>query len=184
VGTQIRFWMDAYKNPEKSKEAGRPVFDTVAWCEKRVVGEPDTVSGPVHKMQPDPRVEFAEGWAKFLADNASEGIVGTPLTSVPWLERGDVETLAFAGIKTLEALASVSDGAISSIPGGLALRKKAADMIQAAASSAPLQRLSEENADLRAQVQALQESVRELRAASEGVEPPKRRGRPPKQPEV
>lgn len=162
MGTQVRFWMDAYKNAEKSKEAGRPVFDTVPWCEIRVLGEPDTVSGPVHKMQPDPRERFAAGWAKFQQDNASEGIVGTPLKAVPWLERGDVETLAYAGIKTLEALASVSDGAIGSIPGGIALRRKAAEMVKAAKDEAPLQRMSDEIAKRDEQIAALKAQVAEI----------------------
>lgn len=162
MGTQVRFYMDAYKNAQKSEEAGRPVFDTVPWCEIRVLGEPDTVSGPVHKMQPDPRERFAAGWAKFQQDAASEGLVGTPLKTVPWLERGDVETLAYAGIKTLEALASVSDGSIGSIPGGLALRKKAADMLKAAKDEAPLQKMADELARRDEQIAALKAQVAEV----------------------
>ena len=157
--------MDAYKNAQKTAEAGRPVFDTVPWCEIRVLGEPDTVSGPVHKMQPDPRERFAAGWAKFQQDNASEGLVGTPLKTVPWLERGDVETLAYAGIKTLENLASIADGSIGNIPGGLALRKKAQDMLKAAKDEAPLQRMSDELAKRDEEIKALKAQMAEVLAA-------------------
>jgi len=162
VGTQVRFWMDAYKNTAKTAEAGRPVFDTVPWCEIRVLGEPDTVSGPVHKMQPDPRERFAPAWAKFQQDNASEGLVGTPLKEVPWLERGAVETLNYAGIKTLENLASVADGSLGNIPGGLALRKKARDMIAAAKNEAPLQKMSDELAKRDEQIAALKAQIGEI----------------------
>lgn len=140
----VRFWMDAYKNPTKSAEAGRAIYDTIPWCEIRVPGESDTVSGPVHRMQPDPRVRFPGAWAAFEKDNASEGLVGTPIRFVPWIERGDVENLAHSGIKTLEQLASVTDGNLSNIPGGIALRQKAKDFIRTAKDSAPLERMSEE----------------------------------------
>lgn len=154
--------MDAYKNEAKSKEAGRPVFDTVPWCEIRVLGEPDTVSGPVHKMQPDPRERFAAGWAKFQQDGTSEGITGTLLKHVPWLERGDVETLAFAGIKTLENLAGVSDGAIGGIPGGLGLRTKAQEMLKAAKEEAPIQRMSDELRKRDAEIASLKAQIAEI----------------------
>jgi len=32
----VRFWMDAYRNEAKTKEAGRVIFDTVPWCEIKV----------------------------------------------------------------------------------------------------------------------------------------------------
>lgn len=175
MGTQIRFWNDAYKNEAKSKEAGVPVFDTVPWCEIRVVGEPDTIAGPVHRMQQymsEPA--FLAGFEEFKRNNASEGIIGTPLSKVAWLERGEVETLAYAGIRTLENLAAVSDGAITRIPGGLAMRKRAADMLAAAKSEAPLQQMSDELAkrddeirNLKAQITEILASKRKRREAAE-----------------
>ena len=162
MGTKIRFWMDACKNEAASKDAGRAIFDTVPWCEKGVVGEPDTVSGPVHKMQPDPREQFPAAWAAFQRDNASEGLVGTPLREVPWLGRGEVETFMHAGVKTLEQLAGMSDATITGLPGGIAMRKKAKDMIAAAASEAPLQAMQDELAKRDEQIASLREQVAEL----------------------
>lgn len=170
MGTQIRFWMDAYKNEPKSKEAGLPVFDTVPWCEIRVLGEPDTVSGPVHRMHPDPRLEYATAWEHFQRNNATEGIIGTPLNKVAWLEAGEVETLRGAGIRTLENLASVSDAAITRIPGGIAMRKRANDMLAAAKAEAPLQQMADELAKRDDEIRNLKTQIAEILAA-------KRKGR-------
>lgn len=162
MGTKVRFWMDAYKNEAASKTAGRAVFDTVPWCEKGVVGESDTVSGPVHKMLPDPREEFQAAWAAFQRDNSSEGLVGTPLREVPWLGRGEVETLLHSGVKTLEQLAGMSDATITGLPGGLAMRKKAKDMLKAAEESAPAQALAEELAKRDSEIQSLKAQIAEI----------------------
>jgi hypothetical protein len=169
----VRFWMDAYKNAAKTAAAGLPVFDTVPWVEIRVPGETDSISGPVHRMDPDPRARFPEAWAAFQRDEKSEGMTGTPLTVVPWLEKGDVETLRYAGVKTLEQLAGLSDGVLGNIPGALSLRQKARDMTRAASDAAPLQAMSEELQKRDAEIASLKAQVAEILEV-------KRRGRPPK----
>lgn len=166
----VRFWMDAYENPAKSKEAGRKVYDTVPWCEWRVPGESDTNGGPVHLLaregpRRDPKVRFPEAWAAFERDNASEGLVGTPLKFVPWVERGDVENLAHAGVKTLEQLASITDGNLSNVPGGLGLRQKARDFIKVAEDAAPVERLSEELAKRDSEIAELKSQMAALMQA-------------------
>lgn len=182
----VRFWMDAWENPTKSAEAGRKVYDTVPWCEWRVPGESDTNGGPVHLLaregpKRDPRVRFPEAWAMFERNNASEGLVGTPVKFVAWLERGDVENLAQAGIKTLEQLASVTDANLGSIPGGLKLRQKARDFIKAAADSAPMERMSEELAKRDAIIADLKAQMAEvLRATGGAVKVRRRPGPKPK----
>lgn len=163
MAAQIRFWMDAWKNPAKSLEAGRPIYDTVAWFEKRVPGEQDTISGPVHRS-PKVKQDFAAAWAAFERDNASEGAVGTMLEQVPWIERGEVENLRYSGIKTLEALASVSDANVTKIPGGLKLRERAQAMLKASESAAPIQALGEEVAALRAENESLRAQMAEFLA--------------------
>jgi hypothetical protein len=164
VGTQIRFWQDAYKNDAKSKEAGMPVFDTVPWCEIRVLGESDNVRGPWHKMPPHVHETWRASFDHWQKDNSTEGIIGTLLEAVPWLERGDVETLRHAGIRTLENLAAITDTSIGKIPGGLALRKKAAEMLAAAKDGAPLQRLADELAKRDAEIAALKVQIADVLA--------------------
>jgi hypothetical protein len=180
-GPVVRFWMDAYLNPQKTKEAGRNIYDTVPWCEIQAPGERDNVRGPVHRLFPDPRVRFPEAWEQWKRDNSTEGMVGTPLKMVSWLEPGEVETLKYAGIRTLEDLADLHDGNVTKVPGGLALRKRAQDVIRAAKEEAPLQRMSEENAKLSAEVAALREQVSAL-AQGRPLPVPERRkpGRPRK----
>lgn len=162
MGSQIRFWKDAYKNVAKSAEAGIPIFDTVPFYEVRVLGERDNVKGPWHKAPDAMREEWAAAFKQWEADNSSEGVIGTPLAMVPWLETGDVETLKYAGIKTLENLAAVTDGAIGNIPGGLALRQKAKDALRAAKEAAPIQRMSEELAKRDEEIASLKAQMAEI----------------------
>jgi hypothetical protein len=162
AGVGVRFYEDAYKNEAQSKEAGRPVFDTVDWCEIRVLSERDTISGPVHKMSPDPRQRFPEAWAQYQRDKSSEGLVGTPLREVAWLGRGEVETLKHAGIKTLEQLAGINDANVTFMPGGIGLRQKARDMVKAAKDAAPVQAMSEELAKRDAEIASLKAQVAEI----------------------
>lgn len=158
----VRFWEDSWKNAAESSKAGRDVFDTVTWCEIKVPGERDTVTGPVHKMQPDPRLRFPAAWAAYQKDNSTEGIVGTPLKEVAWLSRGEVETLKAAGLRTLENLADLNDANVTSLPGGLALRAKAKATIQATKDGAPLQKMAEELAKRDAQIADLKQQMADL----------------------
>lgn len=162
MGTQIRFFKKPYRNTVKTAEAGTPVFDTVDYYEIRVLGEPDTHSGPWHRASPEVQTQWAAAYQAWTKDNATEGIIGTPLEQVPWLEAGEVETMRYAGIRTLENLANVADGSITRIPGGIALRKKAQDMLAAAKESAPMQRMSDENASLRQEIASLRDQLREI----------------------
>lgn len=158
----VRFWEDSYPNATKTREAGTPVFDTVDWCEIKVPGERDTISGPVHRMQPDPRVRFPGAWAQYQKDKSSEGLVGMPLKEVAWLARGEVETLKAAGLKTLENLADLSDANVNCVPGGLALRAKAKAALQSAKDDAPVQKMAAELASRDAQIAELKLQMKEL----------------------
>jgi hypothetical protein len=162
AGLMVRFWMDALKNEAKSSETGTVVYDEVPWIEIKVPGERDTVAGPVHLMQPDPRQRFPQAWAKFQSNHATEGLTGTLLRETPFVTRGDVEALAYHGIKTVEQLSSVSDGNIGNIPGGMTLRTKARAFLKAATEQAPVQKMAEELAKRDEQIKALQEQVKEL----------------------
>jgi len=165
VGTQIRFWKDPYKNEAKSSVAGVPVFDTVDWYEVRVLGESDTSTGPWHRAPPALQAQWQKAHAEWTRDNATEGIIGTHLSEVAWLARGEVETFKYAGIRTLENLAEVADTAITRIPGGLAYRQKARDTLAAAKSSAHMQQMSEELAKRDEEIAELRVQVKEILAA-------------------
>jgi len=176
----VRFWMDAYRNEAKTKEAGRVIFDTVPWCEIKVPGEHDNTLGPVHRMNPDPRQRFPEAWAAFQRDNTAEGFTGTPLKEVAWMERGDVESLAYAGVKSLEQLASVTDANLSGLSGGLSLRTKAKAALEQAASAAPALALKEELAQRDTQIAAMREQIAEMQATIKAANLKKKPGPKPK----
>lgn len=162
MGTQIRFWKDSYKNAAKSAEAGLPVFDTVDWYEIRVLGEADTATGPWHRAPENVRAQWKRAHDEWTRDNATEGIIGTPLSEVPWLSKGEVETFKASGIRTLENLAEVADNAITRIPGGIAYRQKARDTLAAAKDSAHAQRMSEELAKRDEEIAALKAQMAEI----------------------
>lgn len=133
----------------KQKKLGYRVYRDVPWCRIMIPAERDVYDQPViheddHPNSPKNR--FPLQWARFQAGQSQEDI-GMPLAEWPQILRSQAETLAGMKIKTLEALASVSDaGLINLGPGYMALRQKARDYIKKAKEDAPFEQIREEMA--------------------------------------
>jgi hypothetical protein len=162
-----RFYTMPVKDEHASANEGRPIFYDKEYIEIRAAGNQNNiVQRP--SMQQD-RERFSRQYAAFKQGN-SEQVVGTPLTEVTWLTRSQVEELAYVRIRTLEHLSSVSDDICSKMPGLQDLKRKAAQVLEAAEAVAPITALQEENEGLKAQVAALTNQVKELTAAMKKAE--------------
>ena len=206
----VVFFTDDMLNEQKSKAAGRPIYDPVERCEIRIPGSPD-VQRPV--VTDKERQRFPRQYAAFKAATSQDAVSGTPLKEWPWMSTSQVKELAHFGIRTVEHLAGLADGAIQQLgPGWLQMRQHARDWLLKAESSAPLVALRAENESLKQRLETLegmvQRQAQEIAASREGVTPaatpapavdiaamvreqlaavlaaqapaPKRRGRPPK----
>jgi hypothetical protein len=183
----IRFEKLPKQNAERSREAGRPVYEDVEYIEIAVPGDKSNI---VHKPVTDEhrrkyRAQYAD-WKSGQEDAVS----GTPLSEWTALGRSQVEELLYFKIRTVEQLASVSDGNLQHLGHGyLELRRKAADYLAAAKDNQPLLAMREELATrdntiatMQAQLKQLGEALERARAQAAGEdESPKRSpGRPRK----
>lgn len=156
----IRFERLPKQNAEKTLAEGRPVFDDVEYIEIAVPGDKSNI---VHKPVTDEhrrkyRAQYAD-WKSGL-----EGVTsGTPLAEWPAVGRSQVEELLYFKIKTVEQLASVSDGNLQHLGHGyLELRRKAADYLAHAKENQPLLAMRAELASRDNTIATMQEQLLQL----------------------
>lgn len=154
----VKFYTRPKENEAKSTEAGRPIYDDVDYVEIRTPGNStNVVQRPVTEMD---RKRFPQQYAAFKAGDM-EQITGTPLAEAPWITRSQVEELAYLRVRTMEQLANVNDDVCTKIPGLFKLKQRAQQMMAKAEHEAPFIKIQEENAELRNNLESLQQTVQE-----------------------
>lgn len=137
----VAFSVEAVKNESKSLEEGRPIFDEAEFVKIMVPGDRNNVvHRPVNAEDKQRFQRQLEAWRGGKDDPAGSG---TPLREWAGLSRSEVAELAHFGVRTVEALASLSDGNARNIGPILRLRKKAQEYVAAAKEAAPTQKLLE-----------------------------------------
>jgi hypothetical protein len=116
----VEFFVKAIENPNKTREAGRPIFDDVEMVR---IGFPAdnkrVLVAPAHEMHYVPHAKqqmtyaqrFAASYAAFKDEN-EDFVNGTPLTEAPFLTNALREELKTQKVKTVEQLAGLPDVAI------------------------------------------------------------------------
>ncbi|RAK51198.1 hypothetical protein [Phenylobacterium soli] len=156
-----RFYMRAVQNNFKSNLEGRPIFDEVEFVEIHVPGDRGTISDrPVNASD---KARWPREYAAFKA-NEEIPEEGTPIGEWPAINRSQAEELKHAKVRTVEQLAALPDEALMRVVpmGGFSLRDKARRFLEAAASTAPMEKLSAENDELRTTMAAMQEQMKLL----------------------
>lgn len=153
----IQFYKRPVINPSKSTAAGRSVYDEKDYIIIRTPGSQlSVVESRVVGTKYEKR--FAKQYAAWKADqNVAQS--GTPLEAFPFLvgKVGLIAELKYLNIQTVEQLASVSDGGLQSFMGGFELRKRAQEWLESTTGTdAQLATLAEENAKLKARLDALE----------------------------
>lgn len=147
-----RFYVEAQENPAKSAAAGRPVFDDVEMIEI-IIDRTDTRQRPVTKADIE---AYPALYLAFKQGESQEKAEGTPLREWPPIKRSQAESLAAAGIRTVEHLAGASDGKLQQIGPLMALRTKARDWLEEAQKGAGMSALRAENESLKNRLQAVE----------------------------
>lgn len=151
-GIYARFYLVPKKNEALSAEKGMPVFEDKEYIELIAAGNStNIVRRPIYEA--DKRM-YRQEYALFKQGD-EEQIVGTRLTEVPWITRSQVEELMYRRIRTLEALADVSDQDCN-VPGMLDLRRKAQAWLTKAQEAAPFTAMQAEMDEMRKTIAALQ----------------------------
>lgn len=160
----VHFYMHPHPDKEATAREGRPIFTSREYVSIIVPGDKlNIVRRPASDMD---KRRFATKYAAFKAGN--EQIAnGTPLESVPWITREQVEELKYFHIRTLENLAELADSHAQRFMGIHKLRQKARDAIALAKENAPALRLAEETRKKDEQIAVLQKQINDLAALVE-----------------
>lgn len=197
-GNVVQFWEKPVQNKVATANNGRPIFYKALMAR---------ITSPAMKTQtPDQEVRLTDengtvirrkvrfvnadtGKVEYWEDHFREQLrafedgrktdgTGTPLESYPKLDVAQIAMLKMQGIHFLEQLSCVPDSQLGNLgPGGRSLRDGANAYIEAAKGNAPMDKLAKENEDMRAQLAALQENMKQL---TELKPEPKKRGPKPK----
>lgn len=168
----IEFSVDAVENPEKSRKEGRKIYDEVEQVTIKFVGDRNReLVAPAHSFSHRDRdtgepvsyaMRFPKHYEAFKAQRKFIGD-GTPLSEAPFISVAQRAELAHVNIFTIDALANVPDSIGPKLGSGWrTMVEQAKAWIDKARGNAVEMRLSAENADLRAQMEAMQAQIAQI----------------------
>jgi hypothetical protein len=179
-GVVAVFRNDVVKNPRKSAEAGRPIFDDVELVELRHPGSKDVGVYPAMEGShwgEDPltgelrRITFAERFARqyqqFKAHDRQTKS-GTPLDYLTFLTAAKCAELRALNIYTAEALAIVDGSELKNLgPGGRELKNQTIAFLESSSDMARVTKLEAELEAVRARNQVLEDDLKSLPAVKD-----------------
>ena len=159
----VKFFNHAKRNNQKSEAEGRAIFDNLVYVEIRFPGDNKTIH--CRQATDQDKIRFPGAWKAFeLGEEVP--LDGTPLEQWPQADAGFVAEMKALGIRTVEQLASMSDGNAQNIRfGGDWVRK-------AQAYIAGQSQIESQNEDLKSQLEEMQAQLAQLTAAQ--AEPKKK----------
>jgi len=175
----VEFFNDAVENKAKSREAGRPVYEDREMVRIRMAGDKlssivapandqSSITNP-HTQRRYTYAELHEGPYEAFKKGQEYRGTGTPLEELTFISAAIRKTLHGFNIYTAEALAALDGTPLQKLGmGGREWKDQAQAYLDRASGTADLSRFAQENADLRAQIEALQEQM-----AAIGAAPPK-----------
>ena len=153
--------MNSKENPVKSREEGRPIFEDVEYVKIHIAGDPKNLQD--RKVQ-DRDIERWPLHYKAFKEGLEAPTEGTPITEWPVIGEAKRRELLALNIKTLEALAELPEGGIARLGiGARELVKKAQAALEQAKGQAPMNALIDENEQLKARNEFLEEENAELK---------------------
>jgi hypothetical protein len=159
----VLFSSEAQENGEKSRKAGRKVFDDVEVIEIRNPGELDVIRRAATDRD---RQSFPRQYLAFKRSQTQETVSGFPLAQWAQIKKSQVEEARFFGIHTIEQLAAVADSSLQRLgPGWTPLRQLARDWEKAAAGGAVTSQLRAELDAAKAQIATMQDMLTKQAAA-------------------
>lgn len=165
----VTFYTATKLNKNKTEAEGRPIYDDVEKVKIQIPGDRRTVIGALahdkSRLNKDTGQwmtyadRFPKHYEAFKAGQEQVGS-GTPLSELSWLTAAKVAELRALKITTAEALANVNQEALGKLGSeGHALKDKAKTYIENAHGSADIVRLSNENDELKARLEALEQAT-------------------------
>lgn len=165
----VTFYSAPKLNKRRTEDEGRPIYDDVEKVKIMIPGDRRTVLGGLAHDKSRMNKEtgewmsyaerFPRHYEAFKAGQEQIG-EGTPLSELSWLTVAKVAELRALKIHTAEALANINQETIGKLGSeGHALKAKAKAYIEHAHGGADIVRLSSENDELKARLEALEKQM-------------------------
>ena len=151
----VKFFYKTRPDSVATQEQGRPMFKDVEYIDIKVPGSRGT--GVCRPVRPADKQRFPEHYEAFKK-RVEAPVTGTPLAEWALIPRSAVEQLAFANVKTVEQLATLSDSYAGQMHGGYGYKKIAKEYLERTANDADKAVID----DLKAQNEALMKRLDEL----------------------
>lgn len=164
-GLFVTFYDHTVEMTAESEKQGHPVFKDVPFIRIIFPGNTTTrVERPVKmtsdQSSPSDPERFPRAWQAYKSQSI-EVEQGLPVTEWPAITKAMAQTLKALDIHTVEAMATVSDHALTFL-GARELREKARSYLANAKDGAENTRLQAENQQLRTDVEMLKEQMSQL----------------------
>jgi hypothetical protein len=179
-GVVAVFRNDVVRNPKKTAEAGRPIFDDIELVELRHPGSKDVGVYPAMERShwaEDPvtgeliAVTFAERFSRQYQQFKShdqQTKAGTPLSYLPFLTAAKCAELRALNIYTAEALAIIDGAELKNLgPGGREIKNQTIAFLESSSDMAKVTKLEAELEAVKARNQVLEEDLKLLPALKE-----------------
>jgi len=156
----VKFLKRAVHLKARSEREGRQIYEDREFISIVVPGSADEI---VREIREEDKVRFAAQWNRYLL-NQEQVMDGTPIDEWPALTASQREELKYLKGFTVEQIAGLSDAQCQKLGAGyMSLRVKAGAFLDLARDTAAVQRYAAENAELRAEIEALKEAVAEMK---------------------
>ncbi len=164
----VRFHNQPVENRGKSKEAGRPIFDSEIYIQKFFPGGTDIIDRPATEEE---FAQYPAQYEHFLKTNGKGSLIqGTPLQEVPFLSASKVLELQAVKIYTLEQLSGLSDGIIDKLGFGMReLVEKARAFVSLAKGTAESTKQAQDLIETRRELAEAREEIADLRRTVDGL---------------
>jgi len=166
------FKIHSRENRRETLKAGRPIFNDIEVVEMRIPGDRERVIiQPAHHVwryqQGQPltfAMRFADQYRRFR-EGGQQLHSGTPLSQMPDIPQRKVLELKALSVFTVEQMANIEGQPLKALGmGAVELKRKAQEFLDRASGAGSAARLTQENADMRKQLEALQAQVSSLAA--------------------
>lgn len=167
----VMFYKGAVEDRKMSLEHGRPMYRDTEFVRIMVPGDKGNIIE--REIRDVDKRRFPKQYQAYKNEE-QEYETGTPLDKWNYVSPAQIEELKYFGIRTVEALANVSDGNAQKFIGINKLRRKAREFIDVTSNEAPIAQLQDEleKRDLKIQEQdEVIASFQQRLAALEGNEP-------------
>jgi len=162
-GIYPKFYLKSVQHTAASREAGRPIFRDIEWVDIIIAGDKNCM--PSRKVSDADRLRFPVQYNAFQK-NQEAPLEGTPLKEWAILTPAQVSELNYLNFYTVESIAEMPDTALQTIGlGGRELKNKAIEWLKSAENGAVSQKLIDENAQLRQDIDMLKDQIALLGSA-------------------